>query len=72
MRADFNSPAIKQAIAAVEGAAVIIASPVYKASYSGALKTILDILPQKGLQGKVVLPLFIGAPSRIGSLWIMR
>ncbi|MGW8821636.1 NADPH-dependent FMN reductase [Paenibacillus lautus] len=61
LRADFNSPAIKQAIAAVEGAAaVIIASPVYKASYSGALKTILDLLPQKGLQGKVVLPLFIG------------
>lgn len=59
LRADFNSPAIKQAIAAVEGAAaVIIASPVYKASYSGALKTILDLLPQKGLQGKVVLPFY--------------
>ncbi|KKO52518.1 NADPH-dependent FMN reductase [Paenibacillus sp. DMB20] len=61
LRADFNSPAIKQAVAAVEGAeAVIIASPVYKASYSGALKTILDLLPQKGLRGKVVLPVFIG------------
>ncbi|UNK21202.1 NADPH-dependent FMN reductase [Paenibacillus sp. N3/727] len=61
LRADFNSPDIKQVIAAVEKAdAVIIASPVYKASYSGALKTILDLIPQKGLQGKVVLPLFIG------------
>lgn len=61
LRADFNSPVIRQVIAAVEEAdAVIIASPVFKASYSGALKTILDVIPQKGLQGKLVLPLFIG------------
>lgn len=61
LRADFGSPAIRQALASVEEAdAVIIASPVFKASYSGALKTILDLVPQKGFQGKVVLPLFIG------------
>lgn len=61
LRADFGSPAIQQALASVEQAdAVIIASPVFKASYSGALKTILDLVPQKGFQGKVILPLFIG------------
>ncbi|GIO31944.1 MULTISPECIES: NADPH-dependent FMN reductase [Paenibacillus] len=61
LHANFNSPAIRQALAAVEqSAAVIIASPVFKASYSGALKTVLDLVPQKGFQGKVVLPLFIG------------
>ncbi|MWV44519.1 NADPH-dependent FMN reductase [Paenibacillus sp. HJL G12] len=61
LRADFNSTAIRKALASVEQAdAVIIASPVFKASYSGALKTILDLVPQKGFQGKVVLPLFIG------------
>ncbi|WP_136603724.1 NADPH-dependent FMN reductase [Paenibacillus dokdonensis] len=61
LRADFNSPVIQQALASVEQAdAVIIASPVFKASYSGALKTVLDLIPQKGFQGKVVLPLFIG------------
>ncbi|MGN8771729.1 NADPH-dependent FMN reductase [Paenibacillus barengoltzii] len=61
LRANFNSEVVKELNAAVEAAdAVIIASPVYKASYSGALKTILDLIPQKGLQGKVVLPLFIG------------
>ncbi|MDU2240195.1 MAG: NADPH-dependent FMN reductase [Paenibacillus sp.] len=61
LRANFGSPAIKAALDAVESAdAVVIASPVYKASYSGALKTILDLIPQKGLQGKPVLPLFIG------------
>lgn len=61
LRADFNSPVIQQTLASVEQAdAVIIASPVFKASYSGALKTVLDLIPQKGFQGKVVLPLFIG------------
>lgn len=61
LRANFASPAIKAALDAVDSAdAVVIASPVYKAAYSGALKTILDLIPQKGLQGKVVLPLFIG------------
>ncbi|CAH1222619.1 FMN reductase (NADPH) [Paenibacillus plantiphilus] len=57
----WDSPAITKANGLVEAAdAVIIASPVYKASYSGVLKTYLDLLPQKGLEGKIVLPLFIG------------
>jgi FMN reductase len=59
--AKFGSPAVGDAVKLVEHAdAVIIASPVYKASYTGVLKTFLDLLPQKGLHGKVVLPLFIG------------
>jgi FMN reductase len=33
---------------------------VYKAAYSGLLKTFLDVLPQFGLRGKVVLPLATG------------
>jgi FMN reductase len=33
---------------------------VYKASFSGIIKTFLDLLPQNGLSGKVVTPLFIG------------
>ncbi|MEK3884912.1 NADPH-dependent FMN reductase [Paenibacillus sp. PL2-23] len=57
----FGSPAIVEANKLVEeAAAVIIASPVYKASYTGVLKTYLDLLPQKGFEGKLVLPLFIG------------
>lgn len=57
----WDSPAIVNANRLVEEAdAVVIASPVYKASYSGVLKTYLDLLPQKGLEGKTVLPLFIG------------
>lgn len=61
IHARFDSPAIIEAAAIVEAAdAVIIASPVYKASFTGVLKTFLDLLPQKGLAGKFVTPLFIG------------
>lgn len=61
IHARFGSPAIIEANKLVENAdAVIIASPVYKASFTGVLKTFLDLLPQKGLDGKIVAPLFIG------------
>jgi FMN reductase len=57
----FDSPKIIQAVKDIEQAdAVIVATPIYKASYTGVLKSFLDLLPQKGLQGKVVLPLAIG------------
>ncbi|MDX2161299.1 MAG: NADPH-dependent FMN reductase [bacterium] len=35
---------------------VIVATPVYKASFSGLLKLFLDLLPQSALSGKAVLP----------------
>jgi FMN reductase len=40
--------------------AVLIASPVYKASFSGALKAMLDLLDEKALAGKIVLPIVTG------------
>lgn len=40
--------------------AVIFASPVYKASYTGLLKTYLDMLPQNSLADKWICPVFIG------------
>jgi FMN reductase len=61
LHAHFNSPEITAALDVIRQAdAVVLASPVYKASYSGVLKTFLDLIPQKGLEGKIVLPLFIG------------
>ncbi|MUT64967.1 NADPH-dependent FMN reductase [Paenibacillus sp. NEAU-GSW1] len=61
IHAKFDNPEIVEAAAKVEAAdIVIIASPVYKASFTGVLKTFLDLLPQKGLNGKFVTPLFIG------------
>ncbi|GIP31109.1 NADPH-dependent FMN reductase [Paenibacillus sp. J2TS4] len=61
IQARFDSPEIVRANALVESAdAIIIASPVYKASYTGVLKTYLDLLPQKALADKLILPIFIG------------
>ena len=43
---------------------LVVCTPIYKASYSGGLKTILDILPQTALRGKTVLPLATaGSPA---------
>lgn len=42
---------------------VIIATPVYKASYSGLLKSFLDLLPQTGFANKAVLPIATGGSS---------
>lgn len=61
LHADTEDAAIKRAIEAVASAqAIVIATPVYKASYSGVLKAFLDLLPQDGLAGKVVLPIATG------------
>lgn len=61
LQADFADPAIRRAQTLVaEADAVVIATPVYKASYSGILKAFLDLLPQDGLAGKLVLPLATG------------
>lgn len=43
-----------------EADAVIVTTPVYKASFGGLLKTFLDLLPQYALRDKVVLPLATG------------
>ncbi|WP_332628936.1 NADPH-dependent FMN reductase [Halalkalibacter flavus] len=59
--AKYNSEAILATNKKVEEAdAVIVASQVYKASFTGILKTYLDLLPQKGLENKIVLPLMLG------------
>ncbi|HEY8607581.1 MAG TPA: NADPH-dependent FMN reductase [Noviherbaspirillum sp.] len=61
LHADFTNETIRLAQAAVAHAdAVIVATPVYKAAYSGILKAFLDLLPQDGLAGKLVLPLATG------------
>lgn len=61
LHALFKHPDIVQAAAMVERAQVlVIATPVYKAAYSGALKIWLDLLPQTALKGKTVLPLATG------------
>ncbi|APW41200.1 NADPH-dependent FMN reductase [Rhodoferax saidenbachensis] len=59
--ADFGHRSISQAIGQVAQAQVIVvATPVYKAAYSGVLKVFLDVLPQDAFKGKTVLPLATG------------
>ncbi|WP_017688380.1 NADPH-dependent FMN reductase [Paenibacillus sp. PAMC 26794] len=61
MHANFNSKPIQSANAKVEEAAgIIIASPVYKTTYTGVLKAYLDLLPQKGFKDKIVAAYFVG------------
>src|SRR5690606_17518681 len=61
LQADFGDETLKAARAQVADAdAVVIATPVYKAAYSGILKAFLDLRPQDGLKGKLVLPLATG------------
>ena len=59
--ADFGHPSVVAATRQVERAeAIVVATPVYKAAYSGVLKVLLDLLPQTVLKGKTVLPLATG------------
>ncbi|WP_399880838.1 NADPH-dependent FMN reductase [Streptomyces sp. BBFR51] len=62
--ADFRHPAITDATALFERAdGVVIGTPVYKAAYSGLLKSLLDLLPQYALAGKTVFPLATGGST---------
>lgn len=54
----YNSPELEPIKAKLEQAdGVIVATPIYKASYTGLLKAFLDLLPQRAFEGKVVLPI---------------
>jgi len=62
--ADFGHFSISQATGQVAQAEVIVvATPVYKAAYSGVLKVFLDVLPQDAFKGKTVLPLATGGSA---------
>jgi FMN reductase len=61
LHARFDSPQVVDFLETVERAdGLIVATPIYKAAYSGALKTLLDLLPERALSGKVVLPIATG------------
>ena len=61
MTADVQHAALRAAVDAVSQAElVIVATPIYKAAYSGLLKVFLDLLAPDALRGKTVLPLATG------------
>ena len=61
IRANFASPAIVEAVQKV-GASdiVVVLTPIFKGSYTGILKTFIDLLPQQGLVDKIAVPVAIG------------
>lgn len=61
---NFNSEQIKQITDDLQRAdGVIVGTPVYKSSYSGVLKALIDLLPQDILQDTPVLPLMTGGSA---------
>ncbi|WP_213959803.1 MULTISPECIES: NADPH-dependent FMN reductase [unclassified Variovorax] len=64
----WNDPAVEAAVSTVAASRlVIVASPTFKASYSGLLKLFLDqFAGGTGLQGVVAIPLMLGATAMHG------
>ncbi|MHA6759647.1 FMN reductase [Streptacidiphilus sp. PAMC 29251] len=61
----FPGPALRAAVAAVTDAdAVIAATPVFSASYSGLFKSFVDVLDNTALTGKPVLIAATGGTAR--------
>jgi len=68
---DDTAATVKQAI---EADAVIVASPVYRGSFTGALKNLLDQFPIEALMGKPVGIVAMGATTHhyLGVDWHLR
>ena len=65
-----DHPGISGALDLVERAdAVVVVSPVMQASFAGAVKAFLDLLPMNGLRGTDALPLLVGgSPAHVLAL----
>ena len=63
----YPSAAVDAALEAVRSSTVlVVASPTYKATYTGLLKVFLDRLPGGGLDGVVAVPMMLGgAPNHL-------
>lgn len=60
-KGNYKSPAVKIIAEQIEAAdVVIIGTPIYKASFTGVLKSLLDLLPQEALTDKTILPIATG------------
>jgi FMN reductase len=58
---EWGHPAVAEAVAAVRAAeVVVVASPTYKATYTGLLKLFLDQIGTGDLAGVVAVPVMLG------------
>jgi FMN reductase len=56
-----------------ESQLLIVASPTYKATYTGLLKLLLDRIPMEGLAGRVAIPVMVAAaPSHVLAVETLR
>jgi FMN reductase len=61
---DWSSPQVRAAADTLSAARVaVIATPVYKATYTGLLKSFLDWFGQTGLAGVRAVPVMVGASA---------
>jgi len=59
---DWSDPVVADLVAAVQASeVVIVASPTYKATYTGLLKLFLDRFPGGSLAGVTAVPVMLGA-----------
>jgi FMN reductase len=62
---DWSDAKVAETVAAVQASnLVIVASPTYKATYTGLLKLFLDRVPGSGLAGVTAVPLMLGGDWR--------
>jgi FMN reductase len=58
----WGDPAVADAVTALREAEVaVVASPTYKATYTGLLKAFVDRFPANALEGKIAIPVMMGA-----------
>jgi FMN reductase len=61
LTANFKSSEILETVEIIRNSEIIfVLTPIFKGSYSGILKTYLDVLPQKVFENKIVVPVAIG------------
>jgi len=59
-----SDDAVNEALAWVGAARLlVVATPVYRATYSGLLKVFFDLLPSGALAGKIVVPIVTGGSA---------
>lgn len=59
---DWSSSTVRDTVDSVAGCSLlVVASPTYKASYTGLLKSFLDWFSTTGLAGVITVPVMVGA-----------
>lgn len=61
LSADTSCPELRAAVNTLRGAdGIVVATQIHRASFSGLVQSVLDLLPKSALAGKTVFPLAIG------------